>query len=120
MKHTSCVANKERTLVVGDGDDQGAAQANHEVRHSQAEDENVHGMEERRIPHHHGDDHAVVAHRQHCVDEHEEGKYAVAHPREDGGGHSPHLGVDRRRRRAPQRAVAVHGAQVKSDFGETT
>lgn len=60
LKHTGCVANEERTLVVSDGDDQGAAQANHEVRHSKAEDKNVHGVEERRIPQHHGYDKTIV------------------------------------------------------------
>lgn len=112
MKHASCTAHEERALVVGDGDDQGAAQADHEVRHGEAEDKNVHRMQERRIPHHHGDDEAVVEHGQHCVDEHEEGEYAEAHPGEDGGRHSGHLGVDgwQVRAGAPRRAVAVHGA----------
>lgn len=54
------MANKERTLVISDGDDEGATEANHEVRHSEAEDENVHGVEERRIPQHHGYDKAIV------------------------------------------------------------
>lgn len=115
------MANKERTLVVSDGDDQRATQANHEVRHSEAEDKSVHGLEERRIPHHHGYDETIVKNWQHCVDEHEERKYTVAHSREDGGRHSHHLGVDGwMRAGAPRRAVAVHGAQMKSSFDETT
>lgn len=106
------MANKERALVVSDGDDQGAAQAYHEVRHGEAEDINVHGLEERRILQHHGYDEAIVENWQHRVDKHEEGEYTVAHPREDGGRHSCHLGVDGQRVRAgaPRRAVAVHGA----------
>ncbi len=40
------MANKERALVVSDGDDQRAAQAYHEVRYGEAEDKNVHGLEE--------------------------------------------------------------------------
>lgn len=54
------MAEEERAVVVGDGDDQGAAEAYHEVRHGQAEDENVHGLQERRIPQQHGDDETVV------------------------------------------------------------
>lgn len=106
------MANKERALVVSDGDDQGAAQAYHEVRYGEAEDKNVHGLEEGRILQHHGYDETIVENCQHCVDEHEEREYTVAHPREDGGRHSRHLGVDGWRMRvgAPRRAVAVHGA----------
>lgn len=113
------MADKEGAVVVGDGDDQGAAQADHQVRHGEAEDEHVHGLEEGRIPHQHGYDEDIVENCQHRVDEHEEGEYAVAHPREDGGRDSQHLAVDGRGRRAgaPQRAVAVHGARVKSSFG---
>lgn len=112
LKHAGCVADEERAVVVGDGDDQGAAQADHEVRHGQAEDEGVHGMQERRVPQHHRDDQAVVEDRQQRVDEHEEGQHAVAHPWEDGGRRRPHLGVDGRmgmEAGAPRRAVAVHG-----------
>lgn len=36
----------------------------HEVGHSQAEDEDVDGPEERRLPQHHGDGQAVVEDRQ--------------------------------------------------------
>lgn len=54
------MANKKRALVVSDGDDQGATEANHEVRHSEAEDEDVEGLEEGRIPQHHADDKTVV------------------------------------------------------------
>lgn len=106
-------------MVVGDGDHQRAAQADHEVGHGQAEEEGVHGMEERRVPQHHRDDQAVVEDRQQRVDEHEEGQHAVADPREDGGRRCRQLGHrrcrrEKRRRRgsggAPQPAVAVHGA----------
>lgn len=105
------MSDEERPLIVGDGDDQGAAQADHEVGHSEAEDENVYGLEERRVAQHHGDGEAVVEDRQHRVDEHEERKYAVAHQGEDGGshGHGHGLGLDGWRVRAPGRAVAVHG-----------
>lgn len=44
------MADEEGTLVAGDGDDQGAAQADHEVRHGEAEDKNGHRMEEGRVP----------------------------------------------------------------------
>lgn len=114
------MANEEGAVVVGDGDHQRAAQADHEVGHGQAEEEGVHGMEERWVPQHHGDDQAVVEDRQQRVDEHEEGEHAVAHPREDGGHRRHQLGRrcrrEKRRRSggAPQPAVAVHGAdQVK-------
>lgn len=112
------MAIKKGALVVSDGDDQGATEANHEVRHSEAEDEDVEGLEEGRIPQHHGDHKTVVKNWYHSVDEHEERKYTVAHPGEDGGCHSHHLGVDRCRMRAPRCAVAVHGAQMRSSFGE--
>ena len=98
--------------VVGDGDDQGAAQADHEVGHGQAEDEDVHRVEQRRVPQHHGDDEAVVENCQHRVDEHEEGEDAETDPGEDGGSRRGHLGVvvRRMRARAPRGAVAVHDA----------
>lgn len=38
LKHAGCVANKEKAVVVSDGDDQGSAQAYHEVRHRKAEE----------------------------------------------------------------------------------
>lgn len=60
LKHTGSVANEERAVVVGDGDHQRAAKTNHEVRHGQAEEDDVHGVEERRVPQHHRDDQAVV------------------------------------------------------------
>ena len=85
LEHAGRVSNEEGALVVGDGDDQGAAEADHEVRHGEAEDENVHGLEEGRVPQHHGYDEAIVEDRQQRVDEHEEGDDAVAHPGEDGG-----------------------------------
>lgn len=104
------MSDKERSLIVGDGDHQGAAQADHEVGHGEAEDENVDGLQERRVLQHHADGQTVVKDRQHRVDEHEERKYAVAHPGEDGGGHGRGLGLglQGRRGRAPGRAVAVH------------
>lgn len=94
------MADEEGALVVGDGDDQGAAQADHQVGHGQAEDEHVHGLQQRRVLEHDADHQAVVEHRQHRVDEHEEGEDAVAQPGEDGGRYGG--------RRAPRRAVAVH------------
>lgn len=121
LEHAGRVSNEEGALVVRDGDDQGAAEADHEVRHGEAEDENVHGLEEGRVPQHHGYDEAVVEDRQQRVDEHKEGDDAVAHPGEDGGRCSHQcLGVDGRRMRAgaPRRAVAVHGAKMKSSFGD--
>lgn len=57
------MADEEGPVVVSDSDNQGAAQAYHEVRHSKAEDKNVHGPEERRIPQYHADDEAVVENR---------------------------------------------------------
>lgn len=102
------MSDKERSLIVGDGDDQGAAQADHEVGHGEAEDENVDGLQERRVLQHHGDGQTVVKDRQHRVDEHEERQDAVAHPGEDGGGHGHGLGLQGCRGRAPGRAVAVH------------
>lgn len=114
LEHTGGVSDKERSLIVGDGDDQGAAQADHQVRHSEAEDENVYGLEERRVPQHHGDGETVVEDRQHGVDEHEEREDAVAHPGEDGGSHGH--GLDGWRLRAPGRAVAVHAVSVMSSF----
>lgn len=103
------MSDEERALKVGDGDDQGAAQADHEVGHSEAEDEDVYGLEERRVPQHHGDGQAVVEDRQQRVDEHEERKDVVAHPRDDGGSHGHSLGLQGRRVGAPGNAVAVHG-----------
>lgn len=105
------MSDKERALIAGDGDDQGAAQADHEVGHSEAEDENVYGLEERRVPQEHRDGEAVVEDRQHRVDEHEERKYAVALAGKDGGSQGPGLGLglDGWRVRAPGRAVAVYG-----------
>lgn len=79
------MSNKKCALVVCDGDHQGATQAYHEVAHGEAEDQNVHWLEERRIPQHHGYDQTVVKHRQNRVDEHEERKYTVAHARENCG-----------------------------------
>lgn len=112
LKHTGCVANEERALVVSDGDDQGAAQAYHEVRHCEAEDKDGHGLEQSRAPEQHSYHETVVKNRQQCVDEHEERKNTVAQPREDRGCHGYHLGVDGRRvrARAPRGAVRVHGA----------
>lgn len=52
--------NKVRALVVSDGHDQGAAQAYHDVRHSEAEDKSAHRLEEGRIPQHHGYDETIV------------------------------------------------------------
>ena len=72
LKHTGSVANKVRALVVSDGGDQRTAQADHEISHGQAEDKNVHRLEERRIPQHHHYDETVVKNWQHRVDEHEE------------------------------------------------
>lgn len=112
------MSDKERPVIVGDGDDQGAAQADHEVRHGEAEDENVDGLEESRDLQHHDDGEAVVEDRQHRVDEHEKRKYAVAHPGEDGGSHAHGLGLAPGRVRAPGRAVAVHGVRVTSGFAE--
>lgn len=74
--------------------------------HGKAEDED--GLEESRVPQHHGDGEAVVEDRQHRV-EHEDRKCAVAHPGEDGGSHSHGLGLEGWRVRAPGRAAAVHG-----------
>lgn len=101
------VSDEEGALVIGDGDDQGAAQADHEVRHGEAEEESVHGLEERRVPQHHDYDETIVKDRQHCVDEHEERENAVAQPGEDGGHHQVV------RARAPRRAVALHGAALQ-------
>lgn len=112
------MSDKERSLIVGDGDDQGAAQPDHEVGHSEAEDENVYGLEERRVPQHHGDGETVVKDRQHRVDEHEERKDAVAQPGKDGGSHGRGLGLEGWRGRAPGRAVAVHDVRLTSSFGE--
>lgn len=109
LEHAGGVSDEVRALIVGDGDDQGTAQADHEVGHGQAEDENVYRLEERQVPQHHGDGEAVVEDRQHRVDEHEERKYAVAHPGKDGGSHGHGLGLAGRRGRAPGRARAVHG-----------
>lgn len=60
LKYTACMAKKKGALVVSHGDHQGATEANHEVRHSEAEDEDVEGLEEGRIPQHHADDKTVV------------------------------------------------------------
>lgn len=62
LKHAGHVSYKEGALVVSDGDHQGATQADHQVRPGQAQDENVHGLQERRIPQHHGYDEAIVEH----------------------------------------------------------
>lgn len=109
LEDAGCVSDKEMALVVGNGDDQRSAQADHEVRHCEAEDEHVHGLQERRVPQHHGYHQTVVEHREHCVDEHEESQYTVAHPREDGGRNSHPLGVDEARMCAGdgRHAVAV-------------
>lgn len=123
LEDTGCVANKERAVVVSDSDNQRPTQAYHEVRHGKAEDENVHRLEERRVPQYHRYDETVVENGQHCVDEHEERKYAVAHPREDGGHHDYPLIVDGWRIRdghGPRCAVSVHCVRMKLSSGETS
>lgn len=63
LKNAESVAKKERALIIGDSDNQRAAQSYHEVGHRQAEDNNVHGTEERRILHQDSDCETVVEHR---------------------------------------------------------
>lgn len=73
------MADKVGALVVCDGGDQRATQGDHEVRHRQAQDQDVHGLQKRRVPQHHSYHQSVVKNRKLCVDERQEGKNTVAH-----------------------------------------
>lgn len=85
MKYAKFIPQEEVAFVVGECHNGRATGSDHEVRESQTQDDDIHGVEDVRVLQHDGYHQGIVEDRQKGVDEHEEGQNAVPHPGEDRG-----------------------------------